>query len=462
MNTIKEKKLSLSLVIVLLFGALLPQSVFAGQDKVSVCHLNILGEYDLIEIADPALDAHLAHGDVVVGDGFDESCTPIVHVLVPSEELIPLLDLSTEPFEADTGIEVIYEYYFDPAEIYELANEGNLPDMALLINPNVANDLAAQGHTVNLLEWFTKSYLRRQYHQDLLNMLTVDNMMSGFWYMTNIKDLVWYQPDSFASEGYAIPQTFNELISLSDAMVAGGFNPWCMYMESGFATGWMATDWIEHLLLRAEGPAVYDDWVSHVVLFTDPRIETAFERFQAILDSPGYVFDRANVLNVGFNFNVFPLGEGDCLLHVQGDFFKFFIDEFGLNRDAFDVFHLPPIDPASENPIHMAGLVFTAFHDRPDAQALTAFLTTGESVRPLIEAGYIAPHKDASMDWYPSVLDRKIAEIFHNGDVYRQDASDLMPPEVGTGFFWTGMVDLIAGLKTIPEILSDIDASWPS
>jgi alpha-glucoside transport system substrate-binding protein len=109
----------------------------------------------------------------------------------------------------------------------------------------------------------------------------------------------------------------------------------------------------------------------------------------------------------------------------------------------------------------MAGNVYTAFHDRAEVQALATFLTTGESVRPLIEAGYLAPHKDASMDWYPSDPDRNIAEIFHSGDVYRQDASDLMPPEVGAGSFWAGMVDLISGFKFIPQVLADIDASWP-
>ena len=436
--------------------------MFAGQEKVSVCHLTANGDYVLIDIADPALDAHLAHGDAMVGDGFDENCNPILYVLVPTEELATLLDLATEPFEADTGIEVIYETYGFDQVFYDLASEGNLPDMALLANPNVIKDLTTQGHIVSLLEWFSESYLQGQYHQDLLNMLTVDSTMSGFWYLANIKDLVWYKPVPFAAAGYVIPQTFDELVALSDTMVANGDTPWCMYMESGFATGWMATDWIEHLVLRADGPTVYDDWISHDVLFVDPRIELAFTRFKAILDTPGYVFDRANVSNTYFYFNVVPLGDGNCLLHVQGDFFRLFIDDFGFNQDDFDVFHFPPIDQVSENPIHMGGLVFTAFHDRPEVQALAAFLTTGESVRPLIEAGYIAPHKDASMDWYPSTLDRNIAEIFHSGDVYRQDASDLMPPEVGAGSFWTGMRDLIDGVSTIPEVLMDIDASWPS
>jgi alpha-glucoside transport system substrate-binding protein len=44
----------------------------------------------------------------------------------------------------------------------------------------------------------------------------------------------------------------------------------------------------------------------------------------------------------------------------------------------------------------------------------------------------------------------------------RFDASDLMPPEVGSGSFWTGMLQLMAeGPDSIPTILADIEASWP-
>lgn len=51
--------------------------VWAGQEKVAVCHLDEEGNYIPINIADPALDAHLAHGDGVVGEDLDENCDPL-------------------------------------------------------------------------------------------------------------------------------------------------------------------------------------------------------------------------------------------------------------------------------------------------------------------------------------------------------------------------------------------------
>jgi alpha-glucoside transport system substrate-binding protein len=40
------------------------------------------------------------------------------------------------------------------------------------------------------------------------------------------------------------------------------------------------------------------------------------------------------------------------------------------------------------------------------------------------------------------------------------DASDLMPPEVGQGSFWEGMVNWAQGADT-QEVVDAIEASWP-
>ena len=84
----------------------------------------------------------------------------------------------------------------------------------------------------------------------------------------------------------------------------------------------------------------------------------------------------------------------------------------------------------------------------------------------LAEAGgFVLPNQRFDTRRYTDGLNRSIAEDIQaalRDDQFRFDASDLMPPEVGIGSFWTGIVDLVSGAKTIPEVLSDIDATWPS
>ena len=44
----------------------------------------------------------------------------------------------------------------------------------------------------------------------------------------------------------------------------------------------------------------------------------------------------------------------------------------------------------------------------------------------------------------------------------RFDASDLMPAEVGSGSFWTGMIEYMqSGPDNVEAVLDDIEASWP-
>ena len=51
-------------------------------------------------------------------------------------------------------------------------------------------------------------------------------------------------------------------------------------------------------------------------------------------------------------------------------------------------------------------------------------------------------------------------EILLNATTFRFDGSDLMPRAVGTGSFWTGMVDY-AGGKSAEDVATAIEASWP-
>ena len=69
-----------------------------------------------------------------------------------------------------------------------------------------------------------------------------------------VKSLVWYPKDDFDKAGYKVPQTWDEMLALSDQIVADGDTPWCIGIESQAATGWPATDWMEDVMLRTTTP----------------------------------------------------------------------------------------------------------------------------------------------------------------------------------------------------------------
>ena len=59
----------------------------------------------------------------------------------------------------------------------------------------------------------------------------------GVFFRVDLKSLVWYSPDNFADYGYEIPETMEQLMALSDKMVADGQTPWCIGLGSGNTWG---------------------------------------------------------------------------------------------------------------------------------------------------------------------------------------------------------------------------------
>ncbi len=376
------------------------------------------------------------------------------------------LEAELAAFTTENRVQVVYEEYAGVDDLIARVTGPEPPDLVISPGPGTLQALAPE--LVDLGDYVSRMLLRRDFGNYMVDIVTVDGAVLGVPIKADLKSLVWYRPSSFEANGYAIPQTFAELVALSDQMVANGDTPWCNYIESGFATGWMGTDWVEELLLGAEGPVVYDQWVDHDILFADPRVESAFQRFQQMIDTAGYVFDRANMLNFSFFFNAVPLGEQDCLMHKQASFFAAAIQNFGFDLDDFSTFEFPAVDPAYSDAAVGGSFYLAAVTDSNEVGQLVRFLAGSRFGREALAAsgtGWVLPNARFDTRRYTDDLTRSHAETVRAAVVagqFRFDASDLMPPEVGAGTFWFGIVDLVSGAKTIPQVLADIDASWPT
>jgi alpha-glucoside transport system substrate-binding protein len=376
-------------------------------------------------------------------------------------------------FAAKHGFAVDYEEYDDHAELVDRVEGDDPPDVIVPGFPAALFEF--EDHLVDLSTLVNTKRLDKAFSEYLIDVATAsDGAVLGAPISAGLKSLVWYKPDVFAANGYSAPETFDELVALSDAMVADGMVPWCNYIESsdetGDHTGWLGTDWIEDLLLGAEGPEVYDQWTYHDIPFTDERVETAFGRYQQMIDPlSGYVYDRANMLNEHFGFNAVPLGEQNCLMHRQATFFGVFIDMSGYDMDDFATFKFPSVDAAfSDAAFGGVGYHMAVLDDRKAVKKLAKFMLSRKFGETALAAtgGWILPHTGFKHSFYPDEgMVRSWADITRAAivaDQYRYDASDMMPPEVGSGSFWQGIVDLVAGDRTVPQVLEDIEASWPT
>ena len=95
----------------------------------------------------------------------------------------------------------------------------------------------------------------------------------------NVKSLVWYSPKAFqAGRLHGADHLGRDDHAVGQDRRRSGQKPWCAGIESGTATGWIATDWMEEVMLRMHGPDVYDQWVRHKFPFNDPKVLAALAK----------------------------------------------------------------------------------------------------------------------------------------------------------------------------------------
>jgi alpha-glucoside transport system substrate-binding protein len=290
----------------------------------------------------------------------------------------------------------------------------------------------------------------------------------------NYKSIIWYNKPAFDDAGYTIPETWDDLVSLSQEIADSGVTPWCIGIGSEAATGWPGTDWIEDIMVRTAGVDVYNQWANHEIPFNDPAVQTAFDRLAEIWTVDGFVLGGLDgVSAIDFRDAPDPMFNDppSCMLHRQASFIaNFFPEGVEPGVDA-DFFNFPAIDTSLPAAAMGGGELAMVFNNEPHVAAfLEAYAGPDLQCVQAAPKGHgvagierISANANTPADCYESDTVKKQAEavaaaLGANGFVF--DASDLMPPAVGQGSFWTGMVDWTRGSST-QEVLDAIEASWP-
>lgn len=375
-------------------------------------------------------------------------------------------------WEDESGIDIQYTGNADfTTFIRSRVQGGDPPDIALFPQPGLLLDIADGGDLVPVDEFLDRGTLDETLIPGFLEATTdADGTTWGAPMRMAVKSLVWVPKPAFADAGYALEYaSLQELMQTAEAIRDAGTAPWCIGYESGAATGWVGTDWVEEMVLRTAGPDVYDQWVSHEIPFNDPQIAEALDAYGEILFGDGLVAGGASAVITtpfGTTFNGAFEDPPNCYMMRNGNFSTgFFPEEVQADLDAtVDVFVLPPLDGGFDGqPILGGGDLAGLFNGEDDeSKQVMEFLTSDQFGAEWAQAGgWLSPHATFDVSNYPDETTARIAELVAAADVFRFDASDLMPAEVGAGTFWTGMVEWATGDKTTDEVLTDIEESWP-
>lgn len=380
-----------------------------------------------------------------------------------------LLRESWAAWEEENGIEIQYESSKEfEAQIGSLAQAGNTPDLAIFPQPGLLADLASRGYMQPAPEVVADN-VASGWSEDWAAYGTVDGTLYGAPLMASVKGFIWYSPSLFAEKGWEIPETWDDLLALTQTIADSGQVPWCVGFGSDVATGWPGTDWVEDLVLRQSGPEVYDQWVANEVPFTDPQIKQAFEAVGEIILNPDYVNagfgDVVTINSTPFGDPATALVDGSCVLHHQASFYDGFItDAGGTVAEDGDIwaFITPAAEPGS-NAVTGGGEIVGAFSNDEDTIKVQQYLSSAEWANSRVSlGGVISANKGLDPENASSAILSQAIEILQDpATTFRFDASDLMPGAVGAGTFWTGMVDWVNGTD-LDTVLERIEAGWPT
>ncbi len=412
-------------------------------------------------------------------------------------------------FTQATGIEVDVVGAFEDAPFgAELTVDR--PDIVVIDS----SDLDVQVNALDLERVVDVDRLRTDFSSHLLEAATLERPGSAepasiraLPMLAVPKGLVFYPRASFEAAGYEVPSTWDELIELSEQILADGRTPWCwgfrgeaVTFDDGptslvDASGWPGTDLIESLVLRTAGTETYDDWYQGRVPFSHPDVIEAATLADELLFTSGFTDGGPEsisstysgdglfrMLETGFR----PGGERrlDCWLSMSGSFgLRELPNNTAIGTDV-DFFHLPP-RKAGEAPPVVGNTVFAAaVVDRPEVRALMRVMASdqwGSEWARDPESNFVSANRRFNNVAYriavssaPSLqpaadVKIRLSQLVRNAvtaDDFRLDASDLMPDAIGMfegtepGAFWRGMVDWADGERTIEQVFADIDAEW--
>jgi alpha-glucoside transport system substrate-binding protein len=381
---------------------------------------------------------------------------------------------SYKPFEECTGATIEYEGSREfEAQLPVRLQAGNPPDIAYIPQPGFLASIVADYPEVvvaapqpvidNANEYYTEGWV---------NYGTVDGTLYATPLGANVKSFVWYSPQAFEENGYEIPTTWDDLIALTD-QIKDDFpdaKPWCAGIESGDATGWPATDWLEDVMLRTAGADVYDQWVNHEIPFNDPQVLSALETVGGILKNPDYVNgglgDVQSIATVAWNESANAIPDQLCFLHRAANFYQANWDESLTVAEDGDVyaFYLPG-ESADDKPLLGGGEFVTAFADRPEVQAFQAYLSSPEWANAKAEVtgqGWLSANSGLDPELLQSPIDKLSFDLLTDDSyTFRFDGSDQMPGAVGADSFWKQMTAWIGEDQSDQETLDNIEASWP-
>ena len=364
----------------------------------------------------------------------------------------------TKPWSDKTGATVKYTGTRDINAILSTGiQSGLLPDLAGLPGPGQAAEYVQAGALKPLNDVIDMSTYTADTAPGLVKLGTINDQLYGIFIKADVKGLFWYNTGVFKD---GTPTSYDDLLAKGKSTAAGiggDAKTFCVGLESGAASGWPGSDWVEQFVLQQSGPDVYDSWVAGKTKWTDPAIKQAFEAFGNVIANTFGGGKNANATNfVASGDKLFSNPPG-CVFVNHGTFITDAFKKTGGATDGqFDFIPFPQINPAYAGAVEGSGDMFGMFNDTPAAKSLIAWLATPEAQSIWVgRGGALSANKQVSN--YPNDILKKAAAALTGASIFRFDGGDNMPQAMNDAFF-KAMVAYAQDPSKLDSILANLDS----
>ncbi|MGH3647371.1 MAG: ABC transporter substrate-binding protein [Micromonosporaceae bacterium] len=369
-------------------------------------------------------------------------------------------------FEKQTGAKVNYTSTGDDiATVLGGQIEGGKPpDVAVLPQPGLMNDLAKEG-SLKPVNDKVDAAITENYASIWKTLGTSeDGKLYGVWLKAANKSLMWYSTTAFEDAGVEPPTTWAEFETTLSTIADSGVAP----LSVAGADGWTLTDWFENVYLQVAGPEMYDKLAKHEIPYTDPTVKETLKILGDLWGGENVVAGGPKgALSVKFPqsvTNVFGDNPKAAIV-FEGDFVGGVISSESSAKvgDTAKFFDFPAVKEGAEKSVVGAGDVAVALKDSKGAMGLLEYLATPAAAEVwAAEGGFVSPNKNVDLSKYADEPTRAVAKaIIDAGDAFRFDLSDLQPSgfgaTVGKGM-WKVLQDFLGNPTTVEATASKLEA----
>tara|TARA_B100000927_G_scaffold134232_1_gene108212 strand:- start:692 stop:1951 length:1260 start_codon:yes stop_codon:yes gene_type:complete len=383
---------------------------------------------------------------------------------------LEMFEWELKSIEDSTGVKIKYEIYSD-IETYLIENNNSDVDIAIIPNPQGVTNLGDRGIVLSIDQIVSKKTMESYYSRHLQEITTsnISNKNYGAFFRLFPNSLIWYSVKKYEEIGSPEFNSYNEIIDFTNNYSKENKDLWCLDIESGASTGWIATNWLEDIILNNYGVEIYDQWSNQEILSSEKPILNSINNIGKLVFTENAVYgSNKRIVRKEFRNNYKNLlnEEVGCIFSWGGHYATLYMPEEKKFETDYDFFKFP----SPFNSIVGIGDVLTVLNYDEDTKLVFDKLideSFGKNWMSHTDSSYI-PANIKNINNIANPITSKERDLIIkslNDNSFRYDASELMERKIGADALWVALKNYIdigreKAYREIEDITEELDSNF--